>query len=83
MNRKFHEALLIYLDHCESHQLFVAHPLGESSQMIDGDWHLQDGDKLIAIVTKKGNVGCVCTQHPGAPRRQESLIPQWDVFCGT
>ena len=63
MNRKFHEALLLYLDHCETHRHFVAHPLSESSVIIGGDWHLRDDNGLIAIVTKNGKVGCACTEH--------------------
>ena len=62
MNREYQQALLLYLAHCETHRHFVVHPLGESSEIIDGDWHLRNENRLIAIVTKKGNVGCVCTQ---------------------
>ena len=63
MNREFCEALLLYLNHCESQKHFVAHPLAESSELIDGDWNLRDEEDLIAIVTEKGNVGCACTEH--------------------
>ena len=63
MNREFSEAMLLYLDHCQTHRNFVVHPREESSEMIDDDWYLCDETQLIAIVTEKGNVGCVCTQH--------------------
>ena len=63
MTREFHEALLLYLDHCEARGHFVAHPLSELSEVVDRDWHLRDENGLIAIVTKKGNVGCMCTRH--------------------
>ena len=63
MKREFHQALMLYLDHCQENGLFVVHPLLEWSEILDGDWHMGDEKGLIAIVTRRGNVGCVCTQR--------------------
>ena len=63
MGQSFSEALLLYLNHCETYGRFVAHPQYAFSEVIQGDWHLRDENGLVAIVTRRGNVGCLCTQR--------------------